>query len=62
MIRVCYKGSIFFLKPSSENFASVEDMRKKAEFERVRFEVRYGCVRTIYYYDYDEKGSPAPEK
>lgn len=54
MIKVIYNGSVIRFKMSAENSLLVEQLREKSEQKCLRFEVRYGRVRTIYYYDYDK--------
>lgn len=54
MIKVIYNGSILRFKKSAESSVLVEQLREKSEQECLRFEVRFGRVRTIYYYDYNK--------
>lgn len=54
MITVIYNGSILRFKKSTENFVLIEQLREKSEQDYLRFEVRYGRYRCIYYYDYDK--------
>lgn len=54
MIKVIYNGSILRLKKSAENSVSIEQLREKSEQDHLRFEIRYGRCRCIYYYDYDK--------
>lgn len=54
MIKVIYNGSSLLLKNTSENCILIEQLRFESEQKHLRFEVRFGRVRTIYYYDYDK--------
>lgn len=54
MIKVIYNGSSLLLKDTSENCILIEQLRVESEQKHLRFEVRFGRVRTIYYYDYDK--------
>lgn len=58
MIKVIYNGSVLRFKMSAENSLLVEQLREKSEQKCLRFEVRFGRVRTIYYYDYDKLKDP----
>lgn len=54
MIKVIYNGSVFRFKKSAESSVLIEQLREKSEQKCLRFEVRYGRCRSIYYYDYDK--------
>ena len=54
MFKVIYNGSSLLLKNTSENCILIEQLRVESEQKHLRFEVRFGRVRTIYYYDYDK--------
>lgn len=54
MIKVIYNGSVLRFKKSAENSVLIEQLREKSEQKCFRFEVRFGRVRTIYYYDYNK--------
>lgn len=57
MIKVIYNGSSLLLKNTSENHILIEQLRVESEQKHLRFEVRFGRVRTVYYYDYDKPKS-----
>ena len=54
MVKVIYNGSVMLLKGSPSNLELVKQLQKESEEKHLRFEVRYGRCRQIFYYDYDK--------
>ena len=54
MVKVIYNGSVMLLKGSPSNLELVKQLQKESEEKHLRFEVRCGRYRGIYYYDYDK--------
>ena len=55
MIKVLFNGSLMLLKPCDESFRVIEQLRAESDQKHLRYEVRFGRLRSIYYYDYDGK-------
>lgn len=54
MIKVIYNGSSLLLKDTFENQVLIEQLREESKQKYLRFEVRFGRYRGVYYYDYDK--------
>lgn len=54
MVKVIYNGSVMLLKGTPSNLELVKQLQKESEEKHLRFEVRCGRCRQIYYYDYDK--------
>lgn len=54
MIKVIFNGSVLLLKDTEGNRQLLQEMRDECKKKCLRFDVRFGRVRTIYYYDYNK--------
>lgn len=54
MVKVIYNGSVMFLKGTPANLELVQQLQKESAEKHLRFEVRSGRCRQIFYYDYDK--------
>ena len=55
MLKVLFNGSVMMLEPNDESVRIIDQLRAESEQKHLRFEVRFGRLRSIYYYDYDAK-------
>jgi hypothetical protein len=54
MVKVIYNGSVMLLKGTPANLDLIKRLQKESEERHLRFEVRCGRFRKIFYYDYDK--------
>lgn len=54
MVKVIYNGSVLLLKATDSNLELVKQLQKESAEKHLRFEVRHGRCRQIFYYDYDK--------
>lgn len=54
MVKVFYNGSVLLLKATDSNLELVKQLQMESHEKHLRFEVRCGRCRQIFYYDYDK--------
>lgn len=54
MVKVIYNGSVMLLKATDSNLELVKQLQKESQEKYLRFEVRSGRCRQIFYFDYDK--------
>lgn len=54
MVKVIFDGSMMLLKGTDSNLELVRQLQEESQKKHLRFEVRYGRCRQIFYYDYDK--------
>lgn len=54
MVKVIYNGSVMLLKGTESNLKLIRQLQEESRVKHLRFEVRCGRCRQIFYYDYDK--------